>query len=415
MITIEDFVGEARAFLEQHSTLKDELSPFVWGEGPDEVSLFAEFDGAELDASKHWAAVRFDAGFGWIDGPLELGGRGLTTDHTKAYAELESRYDIPDMSPMVIAQGFVGPTILAHGTRGLSRELLPAMYRGDVIACQLFSEPNAGSDLAAAQTRAVRDGDEWVINGQKVWTSNAHIADVGIAVTRTDPSAPKHRGITIFMVDMHAAGVDVRPLRQMTGGAGFNEVFLTDVRVPDEHRLGDVNMGFNVIITTLGNERAVQMRSADAHLPGPFERFVGLVEHLGDRHDPLVRQRLASLYAHEKINTWLMDGMAAGLERGETPGAEMSLLKLAAIRYLDEAVQLVSQVLGPRLVADDGEWGTFGWSTLVLGRPGAGIGGGTSEIVRNTLGERVLGLPKERPPAQSADPHGAALLARTSA
>ena len=162
---------------------------------------------------------------------------------------------------LTIAIGFIGPALLAHASPEVRAAYLPKLYRGDLVMCQLFSEPNAGSDLAAAATRAVRDGDEWVVNGQKVWTSSAHVADLALAVCRTDPDVPKHQGLTTFLVDMHAPGVEVRPLRQMTGTAGFNEVFLTDVRVPDSHRVGELNAGFGVILTTLGNERTIATRA----------------------------------------------------------------------------------------------------------------------------------------------------------
>jgi alkylation response protein AidB-like acyl-CoA dehydrogenase len=408
MISIDAFCLEAQAFLDQNAALKGAEQAFVWGVGSDDVVMLEEPAGDQVKShaeAKRWARLRFDAGFGWIDGPVELGGRGLTAEHVSAYRALEDRYDIPLMTPLHIAEGFVAPTVLAHGSPELCREVLPAMYRGDLIVCQLFSEPNAGSDLAAARTKAVRDGDEWVITGQKVWTSRAHIADVGLAVTRTNPEAPKHRGLTLFLIDMHAPGVEVRPLRQMTGGADFNEVFLTDVRVSDARRVGEVDGGFGVILTTLGNERTMGMRASGlAAGPAPFAKLLALVEHHGDRTDPVVRQRLASHYSTEKIGEWMMARMAAALEAGGQPGAEMSILKLASHQQVRDVVALLSQVLGSRLTADTGEWGTFAWTSLVLGAPGGGIGGGTSEIIRNTLAERVLGLPREAavPAATSA-------------
>ena len=399
MIALDDFVREARAFLDANADLKGEDQAFVWGAGPDDVSMYEESSEKQahiVAEAKRWAALRFDAGFGWIDGPVDLGGRGLTNEHLMAYRKLEDSYDIPLMTPLHIAEGFIAPTVLAHGTPELCREVLPGMYRGDLIVCQLFSEPNAGSDLASARTQAVRDGEEWVITGQKVWTSRAHIADIGLAVTRTDPDAPKHRGLTLFLVDMHAPGVEVRPLRQMTGGADFNEVFLTDVRVSDSRRVGDVNAGFGVILTTLGNERTMGMRATGLGIgAAPFPKLMGVVEHYGDTRDPVVRQQLATLYSTEKICDWMTARMAATLEAGGQPGAEMSILKLASHEHNRAVSALVSQVLGPRLTADSGEWGTYAWSSLVLEAPSGGIGGGTSEIIRNTLAERVLGLPKE--------------------
>lgn len=412
MISVDDFRRQAQAFLDSSAEPKREEAAFRWGEGPDDVSMFDEFSkdagSHELVEAKRWAAVRFDAGFGWIDGPVELGGRGLTSDHAKAYRELEAHYAIPDMGALSIAEGFIAPTLLTHGTPELREKFLPAMYRGDLIVCQLFSEPNAGSDLAAAQTRALRDGDEWVINGQKVWTSNAQAADVGLAVTRTNPAASKHRGLTTFLVDMRSPGVDVRPLRQMTGSAGFNEVFLTDVRVPDAHRVGDVDAGFGVILTTLGNERTIPLRSGGAASRGPtsFERVLAVAEHYADRSDLVTRQQLASIYTYEKLEEYMMARMAAHLEGGGAPGAEMMILKLSSTRHSQALVGFLSNALGPRLIADSGEWGAYSWSNYVVATPGGGIGGGTNEIVRNRLGETVLGLPREPRVQSGTSPAG---------
>ena len=210
---------------------------FVWGEGDDDVATFEEVDPAEereqLAAAKEWRATRYDAGFGWITGPPELGGRGLPPSYGRAYEGIEAGYETPPASFFGIGLGMVAPTILAHATDAVQRSrTCPGMYRGDIVGCQLFSEPGAGSDLAGLQTRAERDGDEWLITGQKVWTSGAQYSDIGEIICRTDPDQPKHRGLTGFVVDMRAPGVEVRPLRQMTGGASFNEVFFTEVRVP---------------------------------------------------------------------------------------------------------------------------------------------------------------------------------------
>ena len=404
MVTVEELIKEARAFLDSNAELKKEAAAFQWGVGPDDLPGVGQFsrtpDSPETLAAKQWAARRFDAGFGWIDGPTEFGGRGLTSEHAKAYYQLETRYELPDMGLLSIAVGFIAPTILTHGTPEMRHKFLPAMYRGDLIVCQLFSEPNAGSDLAAARTIAVRDGDEWIINGQKVWTSNAQCADIGLAVTRTDREAPKHRGLTMFLVDMHSPGVEVRALRQMNGGAGFNEVFLTDVRVPDAHRVGAINDGFNVIITTLGNERSLQMRSGGASaVSASFERLLAVAEHYADRNDPLVRQHLAVIYTLEKLTEYMVGQMTAKIENGEALGADAMILKLlGATHHTDAVVDFLSDVLGPRLAADSGEWGTYTWSKYVLGIHGGRIGGGTDEIILNRLGETVLGLPKEPRP-----------------
>jgi len=401
VITIDELLDEARGFLDAHLERRTASeAKFVWGEGSDRVNILEETEASELSttlaAAKRYAALRYDAGFGWVDGPVEYGGRGLTLEHARAYHELEADYELPDLSILTIAIGFIGPALLACATADLRAEYLPRLYRGELVMCQLFSEPNAGSDLASARTRAVRDGDEWVITGQKVWTSSAHVADVALAVCRTDPDVPKHQGLTTFLVDMHAPGVEVRPLRQMTGSANFNEVFLTDVRVPDSHRVGELHKGFGVILTTLGNERTIATRAPSSGRGiGPFERLLGVVDTFGDRRDPMLRQRLAQLFIADRVKELLVDRWRAALEPGTTPGPEMSILKLHNCRTNIELVHLLTEVLGPRLAADTGEWGSFAWGEYVLSTPGARIGGGTEEIVRNTVGEKVLGLPKE--------------------
>jgi alkylation response protein AidB-like acyl-CoA dehydrogenase len=399
--TIDELLAEGKAFLDATVPPRSANSAeFVWGEGSDRINVLEEIEREHLHevvaAAKDYAAKRFDAGFGWLDGPVAYGGRGLTVEHAIAFDELEARYELPNLAPLTIAIGFVGPALLATASEEIKQRHLGKLYRGDVIMCQLFSEPNAGSDLASASTRAVRDGDEWVINGQKVWTSSAHAADLGICVTRTDPDVPKHKGLTTFLVDMHAPGVEIRPLRQMTGESNFNEVFLTDVRVPDDHRVGDVNAGFGVILTTLGNERSIATRrSSIGHGVGPFERIVGVVREFGGAGDPLTRQRLAQVYVLDRIKTLQNERWRQSTTPGQTPGPEMMVGKLHNKAFNDQLVPLLTSVLGPRLEADTGAWGAWAWTEYVLSTPGMRIGGGTEEIVKNTVAERVLGLPKE--------------------
>ena len=401
--SVEDFAAAARAFLDSRLERRSSRSgSFVWGEGSDDVSIVEEKtpeeQAREVAAACEWARARFDAGFGWIDGPRELGGAGLTAAHRAAYRDLERRYELPDQSCMTIGLGMVAPTIAAHGTETTRNAYLAPLQRGDLLACQLFSEPGAGSDLASIATRAVRDGDEWVVTGQKVWTSNAQFCDIGEIICRTDPDAPKHRGLTAFVVDMNAPGVEVRPLRQMTGGAGFNEVFLHEVRIPDDHRLGDVDGGWAVALTTLANERAsIGSGMGLGPGPGPFQRIVELLRQHGDPGDPLLRQDIARLFTSERISAWtLARGQAAAV-----PGPELSILKLRGTYHLLEVAAFAERVLGPRVAADTGEWGTFAWADLVCGAPGARLGGGTDEVLKNIIGERVLGLPKEPGPDSS--------------
>ena len=238
-------------------------------------------------------------------------------------------YRTPSMSIYGIGLGMVAPTILAHATDEVKDAYLRRMWRGDIVGCQLFSEPSSGSDLASLQTRAVRDGDEWVLNGQKVWTSGAQVSDIGEIICRTDPDLPKHRGLTGFVVDMHAPGVEVRPLRQMTGGASFNEVFFTDVRVPDSHRLGDVNGGWTVALTTLMNERAaIGGGGGGVSLP-QSTRLIEAARSVGKADDPLVRQQLADIVIHERVAGYTNRRAMAKIAAGQLPGPEMSLGKLS--------------------------------------------------------------------------------------
>jgi len=293
----------------------------------------------------------------------------------------------------------VAPTILAHATEPVRQRYLKSMYRGDIVGCQLFSEPSSGSDLASLQTRAVRDGEEWIITGQKVWTSGAQFSDIGEILCRTDPELPKHKGLTGFVVDMHAPGVEIRPLRQMTGGASFNEVFFNDVRVPDDHRLGEVNGGWAVALTTLMNERAA-IGSTGAGIVGVNKTFEMLMQ-LGALNgaDPIARQQLADLYINMKAANYTSMRAMAKVKAGQLPGPEMSIAKLSLTRNLQRIGDFVSHVLGPKLLADTGEWGTYAWSELLLGTPGIRVAGGTDEVMKNIIGERVLGLPKESLPS----------------
>lgn len=397
---LEEFRSAALEFLSAHAEPKVAEGPFKWGVGDDFVGIVEEGDpdneAVSIKAAAEWAALRYAAGFGWLNGPAELGGAGLSGEHVRVYRALEAGFDVPDQSIFMIALGIVGPTIAAHARPEIAAKYLPLIARGELICCQLFSEPEAGSDLANVQARAVRDGDDWIITGQKVWTSNAHHAQIGEIICRHDPEAPKHAGITAFLVDMKAPGVEVRPLRQMTGGAGFNEVFLTEVRVPDSHRLGEVGEGWKVTATTLANERAsIGSGMGLGRGPGPFERIIELTRVMGRDTDPIIRDRLMRLYIQNRVTSFNGRRGAAAIKAGRMPGAEMAVMKLAGSIHLMDMADFAAEVLGPKLCADTGEWGTFAWSKLVCSAPGGRLGGGSDEIQRNILGERILGLPRE--------------------
>src|SRR3954463_14345283 len=307
-ISLESFEAEAREFLDANSVRKPAKRKFVWGEGSDKVAMFEERNRTDESNDLHraceWRAKKFDAGFGWITGPQQYGGRGLPGAYEKAWTALEAQYQVPSQAAFTIGLGMVAPTILAHGSEDAKQSYLTKMYRADIVGCQLFSEPGAGSDLASLQTKAERDGDEWLITGQKVWTSGAHYSDIGEIICRTDADMPKHKGLTGFVVDMKAPGVEIRPLRQMTGGANFNEVFFEEVRVPDSHRLGDVNQGWTVALTTLMNERAAIGGGGAGVGTMRLTRFVELARNRGVADDPLIRQRLADVYIHSNVSRY---------------------------------------------------------------------------------------------------------------
>jgi acyl-CoA dehydrogenase len=395
---LDEFNDEVESFLEANARRKEAEKKFVWGEGSDTVSMFEERDrdaeGALLSAACAWRAKRFNAGLGWITGPPELGGRGLSSAHQRAYDALESKYDVPNQSFFTIGLGMVAPTIVAHGSTAAKDQYLQAMYRGDIVACQLFSEPGAGSDLASLQTKAERDGDEWVITGQKVWTTGAHYSDIGEIIARTDPNLPKHKGLTGFIVDMRAPGVEVRPLRQMTGGASFNEVFFNEVKVPDADRLGDLNNGWHVALTTLMNERSA-IGAGGGGGNNLLTRIIAMTKAFGLADDPLVRQELADLVIRSRVQNMNNQRALDKIRAGQLPGPEMSMAKLGGTLIMRLMGDYVSHVLGPKLIADTGEWGTYAWSQLLLGTPGGRIAGGSDEVMRNIVGERVLGLPKD--------------------
>ena len=396
--TVEEFGDEAHTFLDANAELRQADGPFVWGQGHDKVAMFEERDrdaeGSLLREACGWRATRFDAGLGWITGPVEYGGRGLSAAHQRAYDSLEAKYTIPNQSFFVIGLGMVAPTILAHGSEQAKQQYLTAMYRGDTVACQLFSEPGAGSDLASLQTKAERDGDEWVISGQKVWTSGAHFSRIGEIIARTDANLPKHQGLTGFIVDMHAPGVEIRPLRQMTGGANFNEVFFNEVRVPDQHRLGELNEGWRVALTTLMNERAA-IGGGGGNSVGLLSRAIEMVKAFELNDDPVIRQELADLVVRFRVQQYTNQRSMDRIRSGQLPGPEMSIAKLVGSINLGKLCEFVAHVLGPKLIADTGEWGTYAWGQMVLGQPGGRIAGGSDEIMRNIVGERVLGLQKD--------------------
>ncbi len=395
-ISIEQFEKEALAFLESNAERRPVEKAFVWGEGSDNFYREKDRDQEAINAEegKVWRQKKFDAGFGWITGPESYGGRQLPPAYDRLYNQLEATFRVPDQSVFSISLGMVTPTILDHGSQTARDLYVRKLWRGEMIASQLFSEPGAGSDLASLTTKAVKDGDEWVITGQKVWTTGAHYSDIGEIMTRTDWNLPKHKGLTAFIIDFKDPNVDVRPLKQMTGGASFNEIFFNEVRVKDDHRLGDVNNGWNVALTTLMNERA-SIGSSNAGDNNLLTRVIAMVKHYGLESDPLIRHDLADIVMNYRIANMNAQRATAKAKAGQLPGPEGSIGKMVLVNNQARLVKFISHVLGPKLIADSGEWGTYAWANFVLGTPGLRIAGGSDEVMRNIVGERVLGLPKD--------------------
>ena len=399
--TEAEFRAEAHAFLASHCAPREKESTRKWGEGSDKVSVFEEkskeAEARDVANAKTWRGQMFDAGFGWITGPAQFGGRGLPGTYQRMYDDEASNFSTPNLGMFQIGLGMVAPTILAHASDTAKSAYLEKMWRGDIVGCQLFSEPGAGSDLASLQMKAEKDGDEWILTGQKVWTTGAQFSDLGEVICRTDPNLPKHKGLTGFIVDMHAPGVEVRPLRQMTGGASFNEVFFSEVRVADDHRLGDINQGWTVALTTLMNERAAIGGGGGSSRAGNMgiDFLASMTDAMGKLNDPVIRQMLVDIHINSEVSRFTGMRAMAKIKAGQLPGPEMSIGKLALAKNMMRVSDFVSTVLGAKITANSGEWGTYSWSDFVLGAPGMRIAGGSDEVMRNIIGERVLGLQKE--------------------
>ncbi|MET1002156.1 MAG: acyl-CoA dehydrogenase family protein [Acidimicrobiia bacterium] len=351
--------------------------------------------------------AQYDQGLAWVHFPEGFGGLGLAPSVQRHIDRRLREAGAPaPHGTLFFGLSLAGPTVVTHGSDELRRRALRPMFTGEEIWCQLFSEPGAGSDLAGLATRAIRDGDEWIVNGQKVWNTLAHVADRGMLVARTDPDIPKHKGLTYFMVDMHAPGVDVRPLRQMTGEAEFNEVYLTDARIADSDRIGDVGDGWRVSMTTLMNERTTigGATSSGTRRATAITEAIDLWSQRKDR-DPVLRDRIARLWIDFEVLRITNQRAAANRQVGN-PGPEGSIAKLALATVNKDGYELCIDLLGPKgLVGYDyafrrpdeaGLDAPLGSSRKMFLRARANsIEGGTSEIMRNILGERILGLPGE--------------------
>ncbi len=397
------FEDDAAAWLSQNGTLRQQTTgdELVWGEGDFSVAVFHnlshEEEKAHLEELRAWNQKKAAEGYHAIAWPRKYGGLELPKSHARAWGQLEKGYEVPDSHELFsVTVGLMAPTVRAFGTDEQKERFITDFLTTKTYCCQLFSEPGAGSDLAGLGCRADRDGDEWTVNGQKVWSSGAQFSDYGLLISRSDPDQPKHKGMTAFMVPFDTPGVEIRPIKQMSGGTSFNEVFFSDARIPDSLRIGDVGEGWKVALTTLGFERdhSASGGGGGRRPGGSWTQLLATAEAVGAADDPVIRDKMIKLYLHLQTEKHL-NRRAADLARGGTPGPEGSLGKLKWTEGMTLMSDVISSILGPRLMADTGEWGTYAWEEHVLGAPGYRIAGGSDEIQRNIIGERVLGLPGE--------------------
>jgi alkylation response protein AidB-like acyl-CoA dehydrogenase len=382
------FRAEARAFLESVAPPKVGNHDLSTTLGNTDTSKAGEL--AHVAAVRKWQATLFEHGWAGLTWPVEYGGRGLSQKLARIYAQEEAHFAVSS-GMFAVAVQMVGPTIMAHGTEEQKRELLPKILSGEHIWCQLFSEPGAGSDLAGLATRAERDGDEFVVNGQKVWNSGAHYADWGILLARTNWDVPKHRGISYFVLDMHSPGIEVRPLVQITGHAHFNETFLTDVHIPASNVLGAVDGGWGVAQTTLMHERNLIGGGGGGVT---FKAILELAHACNATGSAVMRQRLAESYTRFELLKWLGLRARAAAAAGRPPGPESSVMKLFVSERVARDGDLLMAIEGAGGMLSNADAPAQGtWQQVFLSQWSVRIGGGTEQIQRNVLGERVLGLP----------------------
>ena len=368
-------------------------------EGPADYAVFQnitkEAERELLYKIRAYRQQRYDAGYGAIALSEELGGAGLSPRYVVAFTEEEQAFAAPPSTELIsVTTGLVGPTIATFGTAEQRAKYARAFLRSDLLCCLLFSEPGAGSDLAAVATSAVRNDDGWLLDGQKVWSSGALFADYGLLLARTDREVAKQAGLTMFLIPMDAPGVEIRPIRQMSGAASFNEVFLSEVQVGDDMRVGPAGDGWKVANATLGFERTASGQ-AQRRKGGTFEDLLRLAIRLGKSGDPVVRQQLADVYVRTQLRAATTERVARAAAAGAPPGPAASIGKLVASANLMRIGEVATALLGSRIAADTGEPDGFAWTEHVLGAPGYRLAGGTDEIQRNIIGERVLGLPRE--------------------
>lgn len=383
---------------EEQASFRSEVKHWLAANaGPKREGLMAGNQENRYQQAVDWYHKRYDAGYSCLTWPKEYGGQGLTQLHQVIWNQEVSKYGEPD-EYFVIGIGNCGPALMAYASEEQKKELLPRMARADDIWCQLFSEPGAGSDVAGLSTKATKDGDDWKLNGQKIWTSGAQYSRYGVILTRTDPTVSKYRGLTMFMIDLQQPGVEVKPIKQIDGGAHFNEVFFNDAVVPDSYRLGGVNEGWGAALTVLMNERLANASAA----PDGFEDFFNWAKsaELDGRpasEDPVVRDKLATWYSQHAGVKATTFRMITAVSKGGVPGAEGSLGKLVgASMNQDIANFVIDQLDSAGQLTDDASTPLGGhFQSAVLMAAGIRLAGGTDEIMRNIIAEQVLGLPQE--------------------
>lgn len=373
------FRKEANAFLSKHLDPKGTTAT-----SRDRINM--------LQKAKAWQKTKAENKFAQITWPKEWGGRGGTPMEAVIWGQEEGKFDAPT-GPFAIGLGMCIPTVIAFGSDAHKERYVKKALHGEEIWCQLFSEPSAGSDVAGLKTKAVKDGDEWVINGQKVWTSGAHYSDYGILLVRTNPKVPKHKGLTMFIVNMKQPGVEVRPIHQASGGREFNEVYFTDVRIPDSDRLGEVGAGWKVALVTLMNERLAVGGS-----PGPdWGEIMAYAKDAGKMSDQAFREKLADWYVAAQGYKLTKFRTQTALSRGQTPGPENSIGKIITANHLQDICNSAIELQDHYgiITESDRMPGEAIFQQSFMWAPGLRIAGGTDEILKNIIAERVLGLPQD--------------------
>ena len=382
-----EFRAKCRAWLEVNAELKTKKTNSAKNMNIGNKSL--------LEAAAEWQKKKYDAGWAMIHWPKEFGGIGATPIERIIWAQEESKFNVPK-GVYEIGLGMAGPVMMEYATDEQKERYLPPMAEGKEIWCQLFSEPSAGSEVAGLRSKAVQDGENWIVNGQKVWTSGAHFSDFGILVVRHDPSLEKHKGLTFFFVDMKSPGIEVKPIKQLTGGSSFNEVYFNDVVIPDSQRLGEIGDGWKVAITTLMNER---LAVGDADGVDANEAF-----ELAKKHDKDGEQLIDNNAVRESIADWYCEASGlkntklrtmSALSRGDTPGPEASITKIVSANKLQAIGNfgMDSSDMSGMLMDEESDFIKF--QMAWMGAAGLRIAGGTDEILKNIIAERVLGLPHE--------------------